>query len=154
MRRPAAFLDRDGVLIEDRGHVHRPADVRLLPVVAPALDRLKRAGWLLVVVTNQSGICRGLFQAQDYERTTAHLRALLPQIDAVYHCPHVPGDGCGCRKPAPGMLLQAADDLGIDLRRSIMVGDRWTDVLAGNAAGCAFSTICSLDKLPEWVFLD
>lgn len=138
MRR-AVFLDRDGVLIADRGYVHQVADVELLPGVRQALQALRRRGWLLVVVTNQSGIGRGLFTLDQYQAVTTHLRGLLPEIDEVYCCPHAPAAGCACRKPQPGMLLQAASDLGIDLRSSVMLGDRESDLAAGIAAGCRLS---------------
>lgn len=137
--RQAVFLDRDGVLIADTGYIHRVEDVQVLPGVKQALQALKSAGWLLVVVTNQSGIGRGLFHVESYEAVTRHLRAMLPEIDAVYCCPHAPGGGCACRKPAPGMLLQAAHELGVDLSRSIMLGDKESDVAAGVSAGCALS---------------
>lgn len=152
MRRRAVFLDRDGVLIEDRGYVRRVADVQVLPGVSAALNRLKRAGWMVVVVTNQSGIGRGLVTAEAYAQVNAFMRTTLPWIDAVYCCPHLPAAGCTCRKPQPGLLLQAAQDLGIDLGRSIMLGDRITDVQAGQAAGCRLSVQGGLADLPEWAF--
>jgi D-glycero-D-manno-heptose 1,7-bisphosphate phosphatase len=144
--RRAVFLDRDGVINVDHGYVHRVDDFRFVPGSAQALQRLCAAGWHLVVVTNQSGIARGLYTADDYDRFTAHLqnelRAIGVSLDAVHCCPHLPDaalpayrQACDCRKPGPGMLLRAARELSIDLGASVMVGDRLTDVLAGRAAG-------------------
>jgi len=145
MRR-AVFLDRDGVINVDHGYVHRVDDFCFVPGSAQAMQRLSAAGWRLVVVTNQSGIARGLYTADDYDRFTAHLqdelRAVGVSLDAVHSCPHLPDAtlaayrrACDCRKPGPGMLLRAARELSIDLGASVMVGDRLTDVLAGRAAG-------------------
>ena len=144
--RPAVFVDRDGTINEERGHVHRVADFRLLPGAVDGLRRLRDAGFALVVVTNQAGIARGLYDEAAYATLTAHLRALLArdgvELDGVYHCPHHPTHGrgalrvaCGCRKPAPGMLLRAAAELGLDLARSAIVGDSLGDLEAGRAAG-------------------
>jgi D-glycero-D-manno-heptose 1,7-bisphosphate phosphatase len=142
----AVFLDRDGVINVDHGYVHRVDDFRFVPGSPQALLRLQSAGWRLVVVTNQSGIARGLYTLDDYERFTAHLRQELTafgvQLDAVLSCPHLPDAAvtayrlaCQCRKPGPGMLLRAASALSIDLPRSVIVGDRLSDVQAGRAAG-------------------
>ncbi len=142
----AVFLDRDGVIVVDEGYVHRVEDFRFVPGSAQALQRLQAADWRLVVVTNQSGLARGLYTAHDYERFTAHLREQLDafgvRLDAVLHCPHLPDAAvdayrlaCDCRKPAPGMLLRAARELAIDLPHSVIVGDRLSDVQAGRAAG-------------------
>jgi len=117
----AIFLDRDGVINVDHGYTHRIADFRFIDGSAEALALLQSAGWRLVVVTNQSGIARGLYSSDAYERFTAHLRAQLQasgvHLDAVLHCPHLPDAAvaayrlaCDCRKPAPGMLLRAARD--------------------------------------------
>ncbi|WP_157267754.1 D-glycero-alpha-D-manno-heptose-1,7-bisphosphate 7-phosphatase [Azohydromonas aeria] len=143
--RPAAFLDRDGVINEDRGYVHRAEDFHLLPGVVEALRLLGREH-ALVVVTNQSGIARGYYTEAQHHALGEHLRALLRphgvQIEAIYHCPHHPEAAlaqwrldCDCRKPAPGMLLRAAAELGLDLRASLLAGDRASDVAAGRAAG-------------------
>lgn len=145
-RRRAVFLDRDGVINVDRGYVHRVEDFHFVPGSDQAMLRLQSAGWRLVVATNQSGLARGLYSIDDYERFTAHLRhrldALGVHIDAVLHCPHLPDAAltayrrrCDCRKPGPGMLLRAARRLSLDLAASVMVGDRLNDVLAGRAAG-------------------
>lgn len=144
----AVFLDRDGVINVDRHYLHRTEDFELIAGVPQALQRLQWAGWKLVVVTNQSGIARGMYTEDDYQRLTRHMRALLAQegvtLDAVLHCPHLP-DGsvaayrtaCDCRKPAPGMLVRAARELSLDLPRSVMVGDKGSDLRAGRGAGVA-----------------
>jgi histidinol-phosphate phosphatase family protein len=138
--RPALFLDRDGTLIEDVGYPRDPRDVRLLPGAAAALARLAAAGFALVIVSNQSGVGRGLFGRAEAEAVHAEvLRRFAAEgvsFDGAYYCYHAPEDGCGCRKPAPGLLLRAAADLGLDTGRSFMVGDKAIDVAAGAAAGC------------------
>lgn len=145
-RRAAAFLDRDGVINQDLGHVYRVADFHLLPGVIEAVQLLAAAGLALVVVTNQAGIAKGLYTEADYKRLTTHLRDRLAHagvvLAGVYHCPHHPQAvvpalrrDCDCRKPRPGMLQRAAAELSLDLGRSLMVGDKPGDVLAGRAAG-------------------
>jgi len=138
----AVFLDRDGVInaaVVRDGKPYPPASVeefRLLPGVPEACTRLKAAGFLLVVATNQPDIGRGSQSREAVEAMHQVMCGLLP-IDRVEMCSHGGGeDRCECRKPAPGMLLQAAAALGIDLRQSYMVGDRWRDVDCGAAAGC------------------
>jgi len=136
-RRPAVFLDRDGVLVgsDVRDGVPVPAvDPQVLPGVEEACAALRAAGFWLVMVTNQPDIARGLVPAAEVERVNEDLRARLG-LDDVRVCPHDDGDGCRCRKPAPGMLVEAARHAGVDLSRSFMVGDRWRDVDAGRAAG-------------------
>jgi D-glycero-D-manno-heptose 1,7-bisphosphate phosphatase len=146
--RRAVFLDRDGVLNHDRGYVSRPEDFEWMPNVMPALRALKRVGWRLVVVTNQSGIARGLYGPAEYDNLTSWMESELAKndiaLDGVYHCPHLPDAPlaawrrqCDCRKPAPGMLRRAARDLGLDLGACVMVGDKPSDILAGRAAGVA-----------------
>ncbi len=140
--RRAVFLDRDGTLNRDDGYVHDAAHWHWLPGVIGAMARLKANGWLLVVVSNQSGIARGYFDPKALKRLEQWVdEELLPAgatPDAWYDCPHLPEitGPCECRKPKPGLLLQAAQDLGIDLAGSWMVGDRLRDVQAGLAAGC------------------
>lgn len=147
-RRPAAFLDRDGVINVERDYVYRIEDFALLPGVVEALQLLQRAGYALVVVTNQGGIGLGKYTEADMHKLHAHLRAMLTEagvrLDGIYHCPHHPRSPrpemrgpCDCRKPAPGMLLQAARELRLDLSRSFLAGDKGGDVAAGRAAGVA-----------------
>jgi D-glycero-D-manno-heptose 1,7-bisphosphate phosphatase len=131
----AVFLDRDGTIIEDRGYIREPEQVRLLPGAAAAIQRLNSSGWLAVVVTNQSGIARGLLSEEDYLRTERRLDELLDQagahLDGHYWCPHLPdlSGPCECRKPGTLLYRQAAERLDIDLARSWWVGDRARDVL-------------------------
>jgi D-glycero-D-manno-heptose 1,7-bisphosphate phosphatase len=138
---PALFLDRDGTLIADPGYVCRAADVRLFDGVPAALARFRDAGYALIVVTNQSGIGRGLYGWADYDAVAARLEALLAEngvvFDSVVACGHSPeeGDRCGWRKPAAGMIRTAAEILGVDLDRSLMVGDKLIDMQAAETAG-------------------
>lgn len=136
----AVFLDRDGTLIVDRGYLHHPDQVQLLPEAVPALRSFRAWGFALVVCSNQSGIGRGLLtEAQAGEvhsRFSAAFAAYGIVFDAVHYCPHGPEDGCPCRKPEPGMLQEAAKDLSLDLGRSFMIGDKLSDVEAGHRAGC------------------
>ena len=141
VRRRAVFLDRDGVLnaslVRD-GKPYAPrslAEFELLPGVPDALAKLRGAGFLNVVVTNQPDVSNGKAKREDVEAIHAHLLKKLP-IDAVKACFHTDSEGCACRKPRPGMLLEAAAELGIDLAASYLVGDRWRDVAAAHAAGC------------------
>jgi D-glycero-D-manno-heptose 1,7-bisphosphate phosphatase len=139
--RRAVFLDRDGVInrCEVRnGKPYAPRrlrDFRLLPGVAAAVRELKNAGLLVIVVTNQPDIGNGLTDSAVVEAMHDKLRRAMP-IDGVMMCPHRQDAGCNCRKPKPGMLLSAAKQWRIDLKKSFMVGDRWGDVVAGQAAGC------------------
>lgn len=139
--RPAAFLDRDGTIIVEREYLARPEDVQLIPGAAQALKRLADAGFALVVVTNQSGIARGLYGEEDYRAVQERLADLLRQagvtLDGDYHCPHHPDytGPCDCRKPAPGLFLRAARELGLDLGASVYIGDRLRDVLPGLERG-------------------
>lgn len=143
--RPAAvFLDRDGTIIEDVPYLSDPAGIRFLPGAIESLARLRRAGFARVLATNQSGIGRGMFTearlAEVHAELEARLAAKGASLDAIYHCPAAPPrDGAPDspdRKPAPGLLLRGARDLGIDLAASWMVGDKMSDVQAGLAAGC------------------
>ena len=139
--RPAAFVDRDGTLIEDAHYLADPSGVRVLPGVVDPLRRLNDAGIPVVVVTNQSGIARGLLTEAQYEATRERLDELLRErgarIDASYHCPHYPdvSGPCDCRKPGTGLYRKAAAELGLDLKRSLFVGDRYRDVAPGEELG-------------------
>ncbi|MBU5612449.1 D-glycero-beta-D-manno-heptose 1,7-bisphosphate 7-phosphatase [Geomonas azotofigens] len=146
-KRRAVFLDRDGTINEEVQYLCRVEEFRLIPGVPYALQRLKDAGFLLVVVTNQSGIGRGLYDEAAlqaiHDRMHEELGDFGITIDACYFCPHHPEHGvgdyrveCTCRKPQPGMLEQAAEDLDIDLSRSYMIGDKLGDIEAGINAGC------------------
>lgn len=134
------LLDRDGTLVRDTGYPHRPEDYELLPGVAAALRRLTEAGFRLAIVTNQSGLGRGYFDTTAFERFQAQLLADLAQagvaIDATLVCPHAPDAGCPCRKPAPGLVLRARDELGADLDATWLIGDTERDVGAARSGGC------------------
>jgi D-glycero-D-manno-heptose 1,7-bisphosphate phosphatase len=136
--RPAVFLDRDGTLIEDRGHLADPSEVVFYPDTVKALRRLQER-FLLFLVTNQPGVARGLISRQDVERVNARVQSDLAQagvtITAAYVCPHQRSDGCRCRKPNPHFLLRAAAVYGIDLPRSFAVGDHPHDVEFARSVG-------------------
>jgi D-glycero-D-manno-heptose 1,7-bisphosphate phosphatase len=136
----AVFLDRDGTIIDELGYLGDPGGVNLFPEAAGAMRRLLESGYRLVVVTNQSGIGRGYFSEEDAVAVNLRLLELLEKgsvkVDCVYYCPHLPDEGCSCRKPGARMLEKAATDLDIDLAASWMVGDTGRDVEAGTAAGC------------------
>lgn len=145
-RRAAIFLDRDGTLIRDQPYRDTPAGMKLLPRVARGLRAWIASGYVPVIVTNQSGLARGLFTRKTLGLVHARLLDLLRkggvEIAAIYVCPHLPGGAvrkyarrCACRKPEPGMLKRAARELRLDLRGSVMVGDSPKDVDAGRAAG-------------------
>jgi D-glycero-D-manno-heptose 1,7-bisphosphate phosphatase len=139
--RPAVFLDRDGVINKTMVHSgvsHPPAhlgDFEFLPGVIGAVRQLADAGWPMVVVTNQPDVARGLQTRERVEEMNRHVLQHLPVLE-VLACYHDSGDNCACRKPRPGLLLEAAERWRLDLQRSVMVGDRWSDVVAGQAAGC------------------
>jgi D-glycero-D-manno-heptose 1,7-bisphosphate phosphatase len=146
--RPAAFIDRDGVLNEDRGYVHRIEDFVWLPGAIEALARLQQAGYALVIVTNQSGIARGLYTMADLDALNAHIEGELRRhgvaLTGIYACPHHPQAvqaayrlDCACRKPKPGLILQAAREHSLALEALCLFGDRPRDIDAGRAAGVA-----------------
>ena len=134
---PAVFLDRDGTLMRDVDYCGDPKEVKLLPGVPKALRQLKGLGYKLIVITNQSGIGRGLFNEQQYRAVEAELARQIGNevIDATYFCPHLPEDGCNCRKPSPEMILQAAREHNVDLAGSFFVGDKASDIECGRNAG-------------------
>lgn len=145
--RPAVFLDRDGTINQERNYLCKIEEFELISGVPQALKVLQDAGFLLVVVSNQSGVARGYFSLQDVQHLNVYMSRQLAQhgvcLDGIYICPHHPTAGigelrqdCNCRKGKPGMLLQAARDLNIDLPNSYMIGDKGSDVEAGVAAGC------------------
>lgn len=137
----AVFLDRDGTLITERHYLADPDGVELVPGAVAALRGLREAGWCLVVVTNQSGIAKGLYSLDEYHAVARRLDEVLGEagvpVDATYFCPHHPDarPPCVCRKPAPGMYLEASADLGLDLHRSWYVGDKLSDVVPASALG-------------------
>ena len=146
MKKPALFLDRDGVINVDHGYVHTPEEFEFVGGIFELVATANRAGYLVIVVTNQAGIARGYYSETQFHSLTDWMKARFAehggQINAVYFCPHHPEHGIGefCResefrKPAPGMLLQAQRELNIDLSRSIFVGDKLSDMQAGRVAG-------------------
>jgi D-glycero-D-manno-heptose 1,7-bisphosphate phosphatase len=135
------FLDRDGVINVNRhDYVKRWEDFEFLPCALEGLALLTRHGWQLVIVTNQSVVSRGLLSAAELDDLHARMLAMIAQhggrVRAVLYCPHQADDGCECRKPMPGLLFQARDQLGVELTDGIMVGDHSTDLEAGRRAGC------------------
>lgn len=137
---PALFLDRDGVIVENRpNYIRSWADIFIFPQALEALVKVRIAPYKIVIVTNQSAIGRGLISLSEAEainrRLVAEIEAAGGRIDAVMMCPHAPQDNCTCRKPLPGLLHQAAALLSLDLRNSILIGDALSDILAGQAAG-------------------
>lgn len=157
MATAAIFLDRDGVINKDTGYVSHSDDFVFIDGVIDALRLLKQKGFLLVVVTNQSGIARGLFSEDDFMRLTEWMDWSLADrgvdLDGIYFCPHHPSAGsgpdtraCDCRKPAPGMLLDAARELNIDLAASYMVGDKVSDLKAAEAAGVGHKILVRTGK--------
>ena len=137
---PAVFVDRDGVIVKDLGYATKPDDLSFIENSGKAIRLLKNAGYLVVLITNQSAIGRGILTIDGLEEIHERLFELLAadggKLDAVYFCPHHPDDGCSCRKPYPGMITQAAAEHRIDLEDSYMIGDKITDIEAGMAAGC------------------
>jgi D-glycero-D-manno-heptose 1,7-bisphosphate phosphatase len=146
VKKPAVFLDRDGTLIEERGYLDRMELLSIFPWTADALRLLKRAGYTLVVITNQSALARGIIDETFLDEVHRELSARLARggavIDRFYHCPHLADapveryrQACRCRKPGPGMIEQACREMDLDPARSFMVGDRHLDVECGVAAG-------------------
>ena len=157
--RPAAFLDRDGTIIRDTVYIRDPNDVELLPGAAAAIKRLNERSVAVIVVTNQSGIGRGLLSPEEYEAVRARIDATLAEhgarIDATYMCPHHPdrseGGGCDCRKPGLGMYRQAIAEYGLDPKRSLFVGDRWRDVAPSASLG-GFAMLLDTPSTPDEEF--
>ncbi len=133
------FLDRDGTLNPDPGYIKSPDQFELFPGVPEALAKLKRAGARLIIVTNQSGVARGLMSQDDLAAIHAKLNALLDRagasLDAIYFCPHHPNDGCDCRKPNRGMIDQAVRERGVDLERAYLIGDHVRDIELAKCIG-------------------
>lgn len=163
MGKRAVFLDRDGVINLDYAYVHTQEEFHWVSGVLEAARQLVEDGWTLVVVTNQSGIARGYYSVADFQTLTDWMKAEFTKagapLAAVYFCPHHPEKAispefqldCNCRKPRPGMLLQAAADLDLDLARSVMFGDKPGDMTAGVGAGCPERVLLGTDgkAVPE-----
>ena len=157
--RKAAFLDRDGVVNRDKAYVHRWEDFEFMPGAVEGMLRLQRAGHALVIVTNQSGLARGYYSAGQYQQLTDAMLGELGrqgvQVEGVYHCPHHPSGSvaeyatdCDCRKPAPGLILRAARELGLSLPDSLLIGDKPSDIQAARAAGVGRAYLVDSDN-PE-----
>jgi D-glycero-D-manno-heptose 1,7-bisphosphate phosphatase len=156
----AVFVDRDGVIVDDVGYLHRVEDIHLIPGAAEAIAALNRAGMPVIEVTNQAGVARGYYGWPEYETVQSAIEAYLAQagasIDAVWACGCHP-DGTGplaiehpCRKPNPGMLLAAAEELNLDLSTSWMVGDKLLDLEAGLRAGCRGAVLVATGYGQKW----
>jgi D-glycero-D-manno-heptose 1,7-bisphosphate phosphatase len=165
--RKAVFLDRDGVLVDDQGFLVCAEQIRVLEGVPSALGQLKAAGLVLVVVSNQAVVARGLVSESEVVLLNDLILQQIelaggPRLDAFYYCPHHPQAtlpeyrvACACRKPRPGMIGQAAQEHGIDLRASFLVGDRMSDIAAGSAAGCRTVLVtCGRHDAPPIVTVD
>lgn len=160
--RKACFLDRDGVVNVEVSYLHEPEKTVLENGIVDAVKAIHEHGYLAVVVTNQAGVARGMYREEDIFKVHEKIQELLAlhgeKIDAFYYCPHHPEHtgACSCRKPAPGMLLKAAEELNIDLSASLMIGDRTSDVNAGKNANCKASYLVrtgygetTLEKTPD-----
>jgi|SRR3954467_6701594 D-glycero-D-manno-heptose 1,7-bisphosphate phosphatase len=162
--RPAVFLDRDGTLIKDVGYLSSIDDIEVFEFTRAALDILHAAGYLLVVVTNQSGVARGYLDEPELKSINdAVLRALDGLFDAFYFCPHAPADNCSCRKPRSGMIDDAAKELNIDIANSWIVGDKKSDIETGFNSGLATALVLTgygedelrkLDRMPDLIAND
>ncbi len=145
--KPFVFVDRDDTLVRDVGYTWRLEDYEPLPGAAEGLRALHEAGFGIAIVTNQSGIGRGFYTEADFARFMAHLRADFAgrgaAIDAVYHCPHRPDEGCDCRKPATGMIERARRELDVELERSWVIGDSAADLELARRVGCPAIRIAS-----------
>jgi len=149
---PAVFLDRDGTIIHDADYCSDPKHVQVFDGAAAALRRLRNAGYKIIVITNQSGIGRGFFTEKQYREVEAEVSQQLGDdlIDATYFCPDAPGKPSNCRKPAPGMVLQAAQDHDVDLSGSFLIGDKEIDAECAHNAGVrAIRVRTGLDKMTD-----
>jgi D-glycero-D-manno-heptose 1,7-bisphosphate phosphatase len=139
--RAAVFLDRDGTICEEMGYLNHISRLRIFPFAAAAIARLNLAGYPVIVITNQSGVARHIFPeslvVEVHYRLTAKLSATGARVDGFYYCPHVKADACTCRKPLPGLLARAAEEHGLDLPSSVVVGDRYADVAMAHAVGAS-----------------
>lgn len=171
----AIFLDRDGTLNPDPGYISNPKDYELYDGVTESLYKLQKAGYLLILITNQSGISRGLFTEEQLEAVHNKMKKLLEaggvKLDAIYYCPHHPEHPykgvsvCNCRKPKPGLILQAIKDFDVDITKSYMIGDRTSDIKIGLASNVppicinekpfegfeSIPTFQTLQKAADWI---
>jgi D-glycero-D-manno-heptose 1,7-bisphosphate phosphatase len=135
----AVFIDRDGTIITEKGYLSDPSGVEILPTAVEGVRLLKEAGFKIAVVTNQSGVGRGYFSLEElnnvHQYVLDYFQKNKASIDKVYFCPHAPGDNCSCRKPKPGMIEQAQQELNIDLSQSYMIGDSVEDIQLGQGKG-------------------
>lgn len=135
----ALFLDRDGVINKDPGYVYRIEDFEFMPGIFEALAGFMMLGYEIFVVTNQSGIGRGYYSEDDFAKLSKYMidefKSYGIEIKKIYHCPHTPSDDCNCRKPKPGMILQALDEFNISLKDSLMIGDKPSDLESARRAG-------------------
>jgi histidinol-phosphate phosphatase family protein len=138
--RRAIFLDRDGTINEEVNYLSKAEDFRLLPEADWAIHLLQQHGWLVILITNQSGVARGFYTVQDVEaihdRLQGDLAKVGASVDGIYYCPHHPDDNCQCRKPGTMLFQQASHDFGIDFSASYAVGDKLSDLLPGERLGC------------------
>ena len=151
-KRPAVFIDRDGTIMHDADYCSDPKKVQIFPGVPEALRRLKSKGFKLIIITNQSGIGRGFFAVDQYRAVEAEVLRQLGDglIDSTYFCPDVPGQPSKCRKPAPGMVLEAARDHDVDLSRSFFIGDKEIDAECAHNAGVrAIRVRTGFDKMTD-----
>ncbi|HEV2764934.1 MAG TPA: HAD family hydrolase [Pyrinomonadaceae bacterium] len=163
MTRRAVFIDRDGTISEEVGYVNHPTRYRVFPYAAQAVRLLNERGWLAVLVTNQAGVARGYFAEEMvgvvHNLLASELERGGARLDAVYYCPHHPSVGeppyridCDCRKPRPGLVRRAAEELGVDLARSWMVGDRYGDIELARNAGLRSCFVLSGYGRGEWEY--
>lgn len=150
-KRPALFLDRDGVINVEKNYLHKIEDFEFIDGIFELCKKYQELGYKIIVVTNQSGIARGYYSENDFEKLTAWMIQTFREkgivIDGIYHCPHHPdiSGACSCRKPEPGMLLDAAKEHAIDLANSILVGDSERDIVAAHRVGVKESYLYSRD---------
>lgn len=152
----AVFLDRDGTVLEENGYLYDVSFCRIFPWSARAIRRINESGMLAILATNQSGVARGYFSKRMvrrvHDRVQHEIGKARAHLDAAYFCPHLPGEGCPCRKPRPGMLKRGEKEFGVDLATSYMVGDRYLDVETGKAAGTRTILVLTGDGRKEHEF--